>query len=410
MGNLRTDYEDAVFSGNRKYNIINNADGTVSLLDATEYQNQDKDKVYFGAKDINDVNKEINNKLGKTETAERAIADKNGIDITAGYLKNYKINTKFSAPGWYRIVGIQTADQNIINGSAGQSFIVNINRGFSTIAPEQYSILCRNVYNTADLKLYSKKIGNVQTITKARCIKETNGFYIDIYYSQDVLWNDLSISVHQNDGAWNTYVNVISPVIITSSVATPIAELDLVNTKDIYSSINSLEANFNTVSTSIGNFGADMGSLNNRLNNLAELVDIRTKFLSSPVCVGTINSIPLYKIYKRYSSSDLPEGLSSGSGIFSFSLDEIGISTKAGVSSVDNFSIYNIKCIGRKPRTSNIGTFAYTDITSGLYITSMHEDADKYFILVELDLQAGNWDEITLFIEYSLDKILIAEG
>ena len=34
---LKTNYVDDVFSGNRKYNLINNTDNTVSLEDATTY-------------------------------------------------------------------------------------------------------------------------------------------------------------------------------------------------------------------------------------------------------------------------------------------------------------------------------------------------------------------------------------
>lgn len=57
--NLKTDYVDATWSGGlRKYNLINNDDGTVSLQDVTVYTN--KEKAFFGAKDANDTNKAIN--------------------------------------------------------------------------------------------------------------------------------------------------------------------------------------------------------------------------------------------------------------------------------------------------------------------------------------------------------------
>ena len=54
---LRTDYKNAVFSGKRKYHLIENEDGTVSLLDATQYS-QTGDK--FGAKDVNDICAAVN--------------------------------------------------------------------------------------------------------------------------------------------------------------------------------------------------------------------------------------------------------------------------------------------------------------------------------------------------------------
>lgn len=55
---LRTDYTDAVFTGNRKYRMINNADGTISLEDVTEYSQLDTALV--GAVDMNNTNTAVN--------------------------------------------------------------------------------------------------------------------------------------------------------------------------------------------------------------------------------------------------------------------------------------------------------------------------------------------------------------
>lgn len=54
---LKTDYQDDVFEGNRKYTRISNADGTFSFVDATEYTVQGDT---FSATDINSMNTEIN--------------------------------------------------------------------------------------------------------------------------------------------------------------------------------------------------------------------------------------------------------------------------------------------------------------------------------------------------------------
>lgn len=54
---LKTDYKDAVFSGERKYQEIFNNDGTKSFTDRTVYT-EVGDK--FGANDINATNKAIN--------------------------------------------------------------------------------------------------------------------------------------------------------------------------------------------------------------------------------------------------------------------------------------------------------------------------------------------------------------
>lgn len=55
---LRTDYTDAVFTGNRKYRMINNSDGTISLEDVTEYSQLDTALV--GAVDMNNTNTAVN--------------------------------------------------------------------------------------------------------------------------------------------------------------------------------------------------------------------------------------------------------------------------------------------------------------------------------------------------------------
>lgn len=56
--NLPTNYTDAVFTGLRKYQQINNDDGTVSFQDVTVYQNEENS--FFGANDANQMNAAIN--------------------------------------------------------------------------------------------------------------------------------------------------------------------------------------------------------------------------------------------------------------------------------------------------------------------------------------------------------------
>lgn len=55
---LPTDYTDAVWDGKKKYNLIQNDDGTISLEDVTNYTNLEKS--FFGAKDANHMNAGIN--------------------------------------------------------------------------------------------------------------------------------------------------------------------------------------------------------------------------------------------------------------------------------------------------------------------------------------------------------------
>lgn len=55
---LPTNYTDAVWSGLKKYNQINNSDGTVSLQDVTVYTS--KENSFFGSKDANRMNEALN--------------------------------------------------------------------------------------------------------------------------------------------------------------------------------------------------------------------------------------------------------------------------------------------------------------------------------------------------------------
>ena len=57
MATLKTNYKDDIFSGNRKYNMISNGDGTVSFIDMTTYS-QVGDA--FAGADINATNLEVN--------------------------------------------------------------------------------------------------------------------------------------------------------------------------------------------------------------------------------------------------------------------------------------------------------------------------------------------------------------
>ena len=54
---LPTNYVDAVWDGNRKYQMIQNQDSTVSFTDETDYS---VEGTFFGANDINRTNSQVN--------------------------------------------------------------------------------------------------------------------------------------------------------------------------------------------------------------------------------------------------------------------------------------------------------------------------------------------------------------
>lgn len=74
---LPVDYKDAVWAGLKRYNQINNEDGSVSFQDITSYTG--KEKSFFGAKDANRMNEALNTIMSMVE---------NGTDLYTAF-QNY---------------------------------------------------------------------------------------------------------------------------------------------------------------------------------------------------------------------------------------------------------------------------------------------------------------------------------
>ena len=100
---LRANYTDAVWSGNKKYNMVENADNTVSFVDVTIYTN--KENSFFGASDANAMNAAINVIMAMVE---------NGTDLYTDF------NTYFNTQ--------KAAFQNRVNSEAEgfEDFIENL--------------------------------------------------------------------------------------------------------------------------------------------------------------------------------------------------------------------------------------------------------------------------------------------
>ena len=74
---LPDDYTDSVWAGLKRYNQINNEDGSVSFQDITSYTG--KEKSFFGAKDANRMNEALNTIMSMVE---------NGTDLYTAF-QNY---------------------------------------------------------------------------------------------------------------------------------------------------------------------------------------------------------------------------------------------------------------------------------------------------------------------------------
>ena len=89
MADLKTNYVDDVLDTTknklRKYQQIQNDDGTVSFVDVTEYTQVGTS---FGAKDINDTNAAINDVNGNLDTKIQIItlSEKTGTDSNRGII------------------------------------------------------------------------------------------------------------------------------------------------------------------------------------------------------------------------------------------------------------------------------------------------------------------------------------
>lgn len=79
---LPVDYTDAAWVGLKRYNQIDNEDGTISLQDVTVYSN--KEKSFFGAKDANRMNEALNTLMSMVE---------NGTDLYTEF-QNYFADQK----------------------------------------------------------------------------------------------------------------------------------------------------------------------------------------------------------------------------------------------------------------------------------------------------------------------------
>lgn len=86
---LKTDYKDAVYTGNRKYTQTNNTDGTVSLLDTTAYSTEGD---AFGAADINATNSAVN-------------ANSDSISALQAQINTTVKQITLSADGWHSADG-----------------------------------------------------------------------------------------------------------------------------------------------------------------------------------------------------------------------------------------------------------------------------------------------------------------
>lgn len=120
MAALKTDYKDAVYTGNRKYTQTNNADGTISLVDATAYSTEGDP---FGATDINATNQAVNVNAANVSALQQTI-------------KTTTKNITLTAASWSNVS--YTISDSLITASSIQEIIPATNISF-----DQYKALVK---------------------------------------------------------------------------------------------------------------------------------------------------------------------------------------------------------------------------------------------------------------------------
>ena len=120
MAALKTDYKDAVYTGNRKYTQTNNTDGTISLVDATAYSTEGDT---FGATDINATNQAVNANAANVSALQQTI-------------KTTTKNITLTAASWSN--GSYTISDSLITATSNQEIIPA-----PSISADQYKALVK---------------------------------------------------------------------------------------------------------------------------------------------------------------------------------------------------------------------------------------------------------------------------
>ena len=141
---LKTNYKNDIFSGNRKYNLISNTDGTVSLEDVTEYQQAGD---IFNADDINATNIKVNEIETNQNKTQTDIENTNGvIDVTVP-VSNWSLSAPYTQT-------ISIPDLKDSRPVIGQHYIGIINQSNINAQDKARNCVERIVANNGSITLY----------------------------------------------------------------------------------------------------------------------------------------------------------------------------------------------------------------------------------------------------------------
>lgn len=131
---LKTDYKDAVYSGDRRYAITENGDGTSKITDSTVYS---QEGTRFGANDINNTNAAVNRLNHVTEIT----LNKNSWE---GNFAPYTQSVSVS--------GITVDDEPLVVSALVDGASVDTQKAYN----KAFAILCAGTATTSDGKITFK--------------------------------------------------------------------------------------------------------------------------------------------------------------------------------------------------------------------------------------------------------------
>ena len=206
---LKTDYANSIYDGNRKYKVTDNGDGTLSIEDKTVYS---VDGDYYGAGDINKQNMQYNtlnvdyqivgqliNKLrsyGITVSGDSPADIINAINTLATQKYNgartngqNTVKNNANAYGFYT-TGQYQAQQNVRNGYDARirSAISSLNDIINTASPysSQANAAANTVINTVNANVVANMSSNATKAAK-NAVKTQNANW---YNNVTMVWRN----------------------------------------------------------------------------------------------------------------------------------------------------------------------------------------------------------------------------
>ena len=140
---LKTNYKNDMFSGKRKYQVTENADGTISFDDVTEYvQSGD----VFSADDINETNAAVNSldnnlQVFSSETSQ-AISEIKSVKIISVPYSEWSNSAPYTQT--VSVVGITASDTPV-----GDLYLGD-NPNISTVSDRKKAWSCVDRFTTGD--------------------------------------------------------------------------------------------------------------------------------------------------------------------------------------------------------------------------------------------------------------------